>query len=293
MINSPLPQQLPHMRDNSVMQMGMQVVSEQQWLEPCVDLEPFYQHKCHIRETYGNRVFASVPESQAAQRELQQLLLQHLLSDHDQVYGPMGNDLVHLPSGLHLRVPTDNEQDPLWQTSLWVADDLLLMQPLASQGNQYCLTAASLCSPSAWHLLEKLGNSMTRIHDPIPGIHQQLTPQIDRFLANVAPGQVVERRNWSLQGASQLDMMPGSLSEPLSADEPVYYRMERQSLRRLPESGAIVFGIRIYIYEVGELAAVSEAIPALRKAIDDMPAELREYKDMAKYIVALEKYWSQ
>ena len=291
MINYPMPQQLPHMRDNSVMQMGMQVVSEQQWLEPCVDLEPFYLHKCQIRETYGKRVFASVPESQPAQSELKRMLLQHLLRDHNQVYGSMGDDLVHLPSGLHLRVPADGEQDPLWQTSLWVADDLLLMQPLASQGDQYCLTAASLCSPSAWHLLEKLGHSMTRIHDPIPGIHQQLTPQIDRFLANVVPGQVVERRNWSLQGASQLDMMPGSLLEPLAADAPVYYRMERQSLRRLPETGAIVFGIRVYIYELGELAGLPGALPALRKAIDEMPAELRDYKDMSKYTIALEKYW--
>ena len=291
MINYPMPRQLPHMRDNSVMQMGMQVVSEQQWLEPCVDLEPFYQHKCQIRETHGKRVFASVPESQAAQSELKRMLLQHLLCDHDQVYGSLGEDLVHLPSGLHLRVPADDVQDPLWQTSLWIADELLLMQPLASQDNQYCLTAASLCSPSAWHLLEKLGNSMTRIHDPIPGIHQQLTPQIDRFLANVAPGQVVERRNWSLQGASQLDMMPGSLPEPLDAEESVYYRMERQSLRRLPETGAIVFGIRVYIYELGELAGLPDALPALRKAIDEMPAALKEYKDMAKYTAALEKYW--
>ncbi len=291
MINYPLPQSLPHMRDNSVMQMGMQVVPEQQWLEACVDLEPFYRHKCQIRETYGRRVLASMPESQPAQTELQDLLFNHLLDDHNQVYAAIGDDLVHLPSGLHLRVPAADEQDVLWQTSLWVADDLLLMQPLAAVGNKYALTAASLCSPSAWHLLEKLGRPMTQIHDPVPGIHEQLTPQIDRFLANVAPGQVVERSNWSLQGAPQLDMMPGSLPEPLGVDAPVFYRMERQSLRRLPHTGAIVFAIRVYVYELGELQQVPGALPALAQAISAMPVALQQYKDLDKFALALSKYW--
>ncbi|MCP4789294.1 MAG: DUF3445 domain-containing protein, partial [Gammaproteobacteria bacterium] len=256
MINSPLPASLPHMRDNSVMQMGMQVVSDSQWLQPCIDLEPYYQHKQQIHQAYGQQVFDGLPESQAAQRELVDLLKQHLLQDHGQVYAQMGDQLTHLPSGILLDIPAAGGNHSLWPASLWVADDLLLMQ---ARHGQYCLTAASLCSPSSWRLQDKLGKPMARIHDPVPGIHQQLTPKIDQFLSNMADGQVVQRYNWSLQEAQQLAQFPHSISAPLAADTPLFYRMERQSLRRLPGTQAIVFGIRVYLFDMTSLAQIHGA----------------------------------
>ncbi|MCP4879454.1 MAG: DUF3445 domain-containing protein [Gammaproteobacteria bacterium] len=289
MINSPLPASLPHMRDNSVMQMGMQVVSDSQWLQPCIDLEPYYQHKQQIHQAYGQQVFDGLPESQAAQRELVDLLKQHLLQDHGQVYAQMGDQLTHLPSGILLDIPAAGGNHSLWPASLWVADDLLLMQ---ARHGQYCLTAASLCSPSSWRLQDKLGKPMARIHDPVPGIHQQLTPKIDQFLSNMADGQVVQRYNWSLQEAQQLAQFPHSISAPLAADTPLFYRMERQSLRRLPGTQAIVFGIRVYLFDMTSLAQIHGALPSLQAAIDGLPPALRGYKNIDYYQPALDKYWS-
>ena len=288
MINSPLPASFPHMRANSVMQMGMRVVPSSEWLQACIDLEAYYQHKQQVHTEYGNKVFDGLPESQAAQQELSCMLRQHLLQDHDQVYAKMGGHITHLPSGILLDIPGKNRLDSLFETSLWVADDLLLMQEL---GGEYCLTAASLCSPSSWRLQDKLGKPMARIHDPIPDIHKKLTPKIDQFFSSMASGQVVERYNWSLQEAQELAQFPQPISLPLHADTPLYYRMERQSLRRLPESQAIVFGIRVYVFEMTSLGQVQGALPALKEAIDDLPPGLRDYKNIEFYQPALAKYW--
>lgn len=289
MINSPLPPSFPHMRANSVMQMGMRVVPSREWLQPCIDLEGYYQHKQQVYTEYGNKVFDGLPESQAAQQELSILLRDHLLQSHAQAYAQMGDQFTHLPSGILLDIPEENSLDSLFETSLWVADDLLLMQELEGE---YCLTAASLCSPSSWRLQDKLGKPMARIHDPIPDIHKQLTPKIDQFFSSMASGQVVERFNWSLQEAQELAQFPQPITAPLHADTPLFYRMERQSLRRLPESQAIVFGIRVYVFEMASLEQVSGSLSALQETIDGLPPALRDYKNMDFYQPALAKYWS-
>lgn len=287
MINYPLPAKLPHMHTDSVLHMGMQTVPQSRWLETCVDLEVYHSHKLQVRKNYGQKVFASLADSQPPQQELATLLRQHLLHDHAQVYGQMGDRLVHLPSGMRFDIPVSDGLDSLWSASLWVADDLLIMQPV---DGQYCLTAASLCSPSSWHLQDKLGQPMARIHDPVPGIHQQLTPKIDQFLNNMATGQVVERRNWSLQETQDLAQFPQSTASPLAPSTPLFYRMERQSLLRLPETQAIVFAIRIYLYALPELEQIQDALPSLRQAIDSLSPALWDYKNMDFYAPALAKY---
>ncbi|HBD23903.1 MAG TPA: hypothetical protein DC023_05670 [Oceanospirillaceae bacterium] len=287
MINYPLPAKLPHMHTNSVLHMGMQTVPQSCWLESCVDLEVYHSHKLQVRKNYGQKVFASLTDSQPPQQELAALLRQHLLHDHAQVYGQMGDRLVHLPSGMRFDIPITDSLDSLWPASLWVADDLLIMQPV---DGQYCLTAASLCSPSSWHLHDKLGQPMARIHDPVPDIHQQLTPKIDQFLNNMATGQVVERRNWSLQETQDLARFPQSTASPLAPSTPLFYRMERQGLLRLPETQAIVFAIRIYIYPLESLGQIVGALTGLRTAVDMLSPALWDYKNMDFYAPALAKY---
>lgn len=288
MINYPLPANFPHMHPDSVLHMGMQTVPHSRWLESCVDLEVYHSHKLKVHKNYGQKVFASLDNSQHSQQELAALLRRHLLHDHAQAYGQMGNKLVHLPSGMRFDIPISDSLDSLWLASLWVADDLLIMQPV---NGQYCLTAASLCSPSSWHLHDKLGQPMARIHDPVPGIHQQLTPKIDQFLKNMATGQVVERRNWSLQETQDLAQFPQSILSPLAPSDALFYRMERQSLMRLPETQAIVFAIRIYIFSLPELGQITGALPSLREAIDALSPALRSYKNIDFYAPALAKYW--
>lgn len=287
MINYPLPAKLPHMHTDSVLHMGMQTVPQSRWLETCVDLEVYHSHKLQVRKNYGQKVFASLADSQPPQQELAALLRQHLLHDHAQVYGQMGDRLVHLPSGIRFDIPITDSLDSLWPASLWVADDLLIMQPV---DGQYCLTAASLCSPSSWHLQDKLGQPMARIHDPVPGIHQQLTPKIDQFLNNMTTGQVVERRNWSLQETQDLAQFPQSTASPLAPSTPLFYRMERQSLLRLPATQAIVFAIRIYIFPLESLVQISGALTGLRTAVDMLSPALWDYKNMDFYAPALAKY---
>jgi len=61
------------------------------------------------------------------------------------------------------------------------------------------------------------------------------------------------------------------------------FRTERQTLRRLPKSGAILFTIRTYIFPVTELGK-ERGIPArMASAIRSWPVDVAKYKALALY----------
>jgi len=178
--------------------------------------------------------------------------------------------------------------DPLWSLSLLVAEDLLIME----RGDDgYRLTAASLCSPSHWRLAEKFGRPLREIHDPVPGIHGALSPRIDRFLEHLRPAHPVQRFNWTLQADAGLfhDGRAGA-SAQAGAAASLYYRVERQTLLRLPRSGAVVFTIRVFLHPLETLAGRPGALAALGHAVDAAPPALARYKGFERLRAALARY---
>ena len=49
-----------------------------------------------------------------------------------------------------------------------------------------------------------------------------------------------------------------------NAGERLFLRVERQTLRRLPDSGAVLFGIRVHVYPLADAVTTPEAPPAGR-----------------------------
>ncbi|KAJ3723415.1 hypothetical protein FB446DRAFT_665726 [Lentinula raphanica] len=77
---------------------------------------------------------------------------------------------------------------------------------------------------------------------------------------------------------------------PLVAAENLRLRTERQTLRRLPLSGAIVFTIRTYLFPVEELAK-EPGIPArMASAMRSWPEDVRRYKGNGLYEKVMLEY---
>lgn len=105
---------------------------------------------------------------------------------------------------------------------------------------------------------------------------EKLQPSLTRFFRRLSPNSPVERKNWFIQvlppssapTRSQLEElawaegtygpedMLGEAPRPAPPEplpEKMRLRVERQTLRRLPRSGAIVFTIRVYMTPLTEL----------------------------------------
>lgn len=265
--------------------MGLRPLDPRDWIETDTSLSRLHRHTLTMRQQHGDAAYAALPSSLEAQRELLSLLCRHLLGEHGSVYQRDGAGIASSAGAFHVAL-TDGDPEPLWRASLLVADDLVIMQPSAEG---YLLTAASLASPSHWHLPDKLGKPMRAVHDPIPGMHRQLTPRIDRFFSHITPERPVSRFNWALQADPGL-FHPAAPETAVGRDSALYYRVERQTLRRLPRSGAIAFTIRVFLHPLAALGAVPGAIHALVSAVDATPPALAMYKGFPSLRDALEQY---
>ncbi len=277
------PRYLPHLDNPQVLHMGLSPLGDALWIETDGDLPRYHRHKLLQRERLGEKVYSATPHSLAAQVELAELLQHHLVTDQASHFR-VESDELHCDFAA-ICTPLAS-REPLWTSSLWVADDLVIMQEL---NGQYRLTAASLCSPSHWRLEEKFDRPLREIHDPIPGFHQALTPRIDRFFGHLRPEHPVVRSNWALQAHNALNQRP-EVEREITENSPLYYRTERQSLVRLPRTGAIAFTIRVYLHPLDLLAAIEGALPALFRAIDATPPPLHAYKGFDRLAPALARY---
>lgn len=270
------PKYLPHIKQPETLAMGLQSVTED-WLDPCSNLPVWQDYKVAQRRQLGDDVYRVLPDALPACAEFARLI-------NIAVGAASASDSDGTANFL---TPVDDPNELLWQASLHVPEDLVVMLPSEAG---YCIAAASLCSPSHWRLREKIGLPIARVHDPIPHIHQTLTPQIDRFFDRLRHLKPIQRFNWSLQEDAQYFAWPGHETTPFDSDTPLFYRVERQTLRRLPQSNAVAFTIRVFLVPLESLAAIPGAMSSLLTAIEATPAALAEYKNFPRFASALDKY---
>ena len=128
--------------------------------------------------------------------------------------------------------PAVAELAPDGLTTLAVSqpDDVCVLAPVPG----WPLVAGAVLFPSHWHLRDKLGRPATEVHGRVPGYP---AAQVERFLDRLRPGKAMWRRNVLFHRNGEL-----YAPEPTPGDE-WWIRSERQTLRRLPSSGAVVFTI--------------------------------------------------
>lgn len=271
---------LPFIGERKLLAMGLAPLPEGRWIEPDTGLGAYYRNKLRQRESHGPGVYQALPESAAAQRELRDMLLDHLLTGHNGVYRRQGQHLQVPELGLSWPL---QDAEALWLASLWVQDDLCLLQ---ESPRGYRLTAASLCAASFWRLEEKLGRTLAAIHQPVPGFSKGLGPQVDRFFGHIKPEYPLWRANWAVVASAELNQRV-ELQAPVASDTALYLRVERQTLRRLPVSGAVAFTIRVYIQPLGELVGNQPAWGELCRALQGLTARQMRYKSIDKVMPAL------
>lgn len=268
---------LPFVEGDRTLALGLKPLKLEDWIEIDDQFRSYVQRKTELLKTIHPEVFASLPNTQIAQQEVRDLLLEHLLQQFPELYDRTSRSIIVKATKQTWHI---DELEPLDLAGRLVQEDFCLMQP-SDRG--YILAAASLCFPLRWRLLEKLGNPMMRIHQPVPDYPEQLGNPVDRLFDRLKVDRPVFRLNWSIVETPELYLGHQSHSNTTLIEltpENLWIRVERQTLRRLEQSGWILFTIRTYRYPFMMLKNYPESAIALSAVIQQLSPGMQLYKNL-------------
>lgn len=212
---------LPKARGGGALKMGLVKLSEAEWLQPNPDLTARKQAFADYPEGV-----ALTPEAEAPGRELAAML-------------SVKGSLPEAAGSAH--------------------EDMCLLTQ-SKDDDQYRLIGAAVAWPTDWEPATKIGLPLRALHAPIAGYEEQLASPVDHFMAKLKPGVIYGRCNWFIAPTDAMRWVQGeSAKEDFAhvtsdnAGETLFVRSERQTLRRLPETGAILFTIGVYVEPLGTL----------------------------------------
>ena len=155
---------------------------------------------------------------------------------------------------------------PLVASALTVPEDLCLMQ---RDSDEYRLVAACVCAPSYWQLPEKIGLTLSQIHQPVPGLNDSLADRMGEFFNKLPANRIFSRRNWLIHTSSErFQPAPEERLQLHTLDQAkaLVMRSETQTLRRLSEK-VVVFTINIECHPLVDISAYPSAASALKQAL--------------------------
>ncbi|KAL4788641.1 hypothetical protein BJX76DRAFT_344767 [Aspergillus varians] len=252
------------------------------WLE----LENTYRKRIAQRKElfakHGNSVLGSLPGSELACKELMEMALQFLCARYPQYFSLtdkriLKNRILGTEQDVTSKPPLEIIMDN-------VPEDFGIMLRDDKTGN-YFLRAGVICSAMGWNVASKIGLQLHQIHDPIPDYKEKMQFSMDRFFTKMPVDKPIQRGSWGLEVGQPLYMPPGDPHEKLRTFqdpdlqlEDCHLRVDWQTLRRLPLSGAVVFNFKALFTPVMEFRD-EPCIPGLlAKIMKEGKENLIKYK---------------
>ena len=266
---------------------GLRALDPGGWIQVDEFLVEQLDEKDRLFEVHHEDVFQAEDDTVPAQREVLDELLTYLPVRYPEIYTVGAESISVRPTGKRY-VIADFDDRPLELAARLVEDDLVLMR---KEDGRHRLVAAALCFPTGWSLRDKFGHAMTDVHGPVPGFGQgsRNARLIERIFGNLKSGQPVERHNWSLFDQPNLyyptsDHAGSGLIDAAGLVN-AWIRIERQTLSKLPQSGFVLFTIKIVVDPLGALKRMPQGVAmaaSLRGQIKKMDDAQLEYKGLTE-----------
>jgi len=189
-----------------------------------------------------------------------------------------------------------DEPHPLLSLAMQIQEDLVLLQG----DSLHRLLAGAVFFPSGWSVADKIGQSLQQVHSVVPGFGQALERQTDRLVTHLKMNRPVWRMNWGVRPSDRLDQSPkwsDAIAESAkqidasNAATHCFFRIERQTLSRLPDSGEILFSIHTRQYPLASLTQTQRQ--CLYQALTTCPPATLVYKGISAFYDPLIQFLMQ
>jgi hypothetical protein len=239
------------------MAMGLRPLDIEHWLEVDDRRADELEQKRDLLSTSYDVVVATNPEGDEGSRELLGEVRRFLRQYHPEIVSDV------------------RDEHPIVSAARLVQEDLCVLV----RSDAWRLQAACVCFPSRWNLASKLGTTLDDIHRPVPIYDVELSRPTNSFFERLKPERSFWRLNWTLIDSPLLHQPTSARQSPRGDLAEWFFRVERQTLRRLRESDAVVFTIRNYVASAQELCDAHEEFgPTLLLNLDTAPEDMQRYK---------------
>lgn len=280
---APSPVYSPFLAGPFRWRLGLRPLDLDRWIEIDDDYDSDLAVKVAMQQHHPDTVFAALPTAvtTAACQEVLDGLVQHLAVRWPDDFGLEADTIVNRRTGERLAT-RGGERHPLEMASRLVQEDLVVMTSEGLAGGEV-FAAGSICFPNRWDLRSKLGQSMQVVHEPVDLLNEQLAEPIDKFFARLTPDKSFWRLGWGVLDSDDLyQPLDGSAApRPVQPTvENLVVRVERETLRRFPVTGAVLFTIRTYRRRLVDVVVDMDERVRLTAALAALPPGVRDYKQL-------------
>ncbi len=255
--------------------LGTRPVAAQAWLDVSAATNELMAEKSALFEESLDEVVLSLPGSHAAGVELLELVLNHLRSTAPERFEISATEIRDRDRRVSTSLIESSAIDVVGRL---VAEDFCVLEPI---GGSWVLTSASVCFPSRWRPRDKLGQDLSGIHQPVPEYEGRIGSAVHAVFDKLTPERILGRSNWTLLDTNQRHLLTvgqdsSDMSSPTQIADLGWLRVERQTFRKLPASGAVVFTILTQLTALDELDHAER--DTLIGAVFRAPRGIADYK---------------
>ena len=263
-----LPKHTPYRKGDGGVKVGLVPIEEADWLEIDNLFNSEIEIKKKLYESNYKEIHQELDLSLTSQHELLEMLKTHINQYHP-----------------GRKITTTETSTPLKNASLMVQEDLVLMLPAEEK---YFPGAASLCAPSNWSLKEKFNGSLIELHKYVPSYEKKIGKRVNNLFNKLPNDRIFQRFNWSIYEEATLFQPARSKSRversktitDKNAGDRLFIRVERQTIRRLPETQAIAFTIRVHVDPLSSIKEDLSLVRDLKKAVKNLSEGMKRYKSL-------------
>ncbi|KAH6918760.1 hypothetical protein BKA70DRAFT_28417 [Coprinopsis sp. MPI-PUGE-AT-0042] len=263
------------------------------WLE----LESTYKERVAQRQDlfrkHGGLILDALPGAELACRELVQTVIEFLTARYPNVFvmdkttGSFENRILGTRQKVSYEVEEGNEEkaaELLMFLLNNVPEDFAITQKDEETG-KYHFRAGVICSAVGWNLGEKIGKPLHEVHGPVPFYDKMLRHSMDRFFDKLPVDKPIQRGSWTFEVGQPLFFQADepefavhkSFNPDLKLDD-IHLRVDWQTLRRLPESKAIVFNYKCLFTPVTDFRKEPYIPQLVATVLRDSKTPFKDYK---------------
>ncbi|KAJ5091458.1 hypothetical protein NUU61_006328 [Penicillium alfredii] len=282
--------------------MGLRSMKWDEWIELDNHYLKYHADKARRIQERGDKCCRTAPEAMDGAMELLEELSSIFTNSCAYLPERYPSMFQSTPTGLTNSVTGETfnikhqplAEDPMATAARLVQDDLAIM--IEQPNGEYKLLAGSILLAGFWRLSDKFGMGLSEIHTSgdVPQFREKLEKGMTNFFRRLRPEEPVLRNNYFIQvddnlawshsiGPEDAPEISWNTAQKNRAVESHFFRSERQSLRRLPRSGAVVFTIRTYFEPVAEIVKEPFVPGRLASAVRSWGDDVSRYKGKEKY----------